>query len=776
MPPPMASPRVSMGGWNTPGGRYLKDSSLLSSSWYIPPTPRPPSSTPLTPRTGLSRQLSHALTSPTCTLDDLKSILSSSETPLCVPTTPLLPPIICLATMPLNEERLKILKYFVGEGEDESFGGKETLCPAGFPAFHWACVSLSWSDVSIWHSLIGGTVSALNGDTALHRCARLSKLEVLKELLKVEDPFKVNHEMKTCFDVAGLEGKKVICEVVEWFKCEVLSHADCEGHINGVGHQEQAGRIKAVLSKILPLPLINPSSDFSRASLSTLSLAHSKDYINFVTGLAKEVAGKEEMTEGEGVPFTPRVQREVEGVEEGRVKKGISDTGFSKGSFDASLRAVGGVCHAVDLVLRPPESGGRRSVFVAVRPPGHHAGYEGHVKSCVSCGFCIFNSVAIAAVHALKSVERVAVLDFDVHHGNGTEEIFRKLNRPSELFFGSAHLYDGTFYPGSGGEDDIRMNIVNAGIPPLWKGKGMGEIGGEDYGRAGWRKEITTKIFGSLRAFNPSIILVSLGLDGGKGDIGNKRDGDRNGEVGLDLGREDYMWVMSMVREIAEVCGGRVVIVLEGGYGKWKKGSTPTGEAGGQLILDDLAINASYAVRGLTGDLVKSKVPSTLEGSSRKYSGWGVTGRRQAKLLEALGGGVAAVGSGGVGERVEVPTVNTGGGDAGVEGRERCHSTTSFGSEGSSSRGGRGGRVRKQREVEDGVSDADFAKFVEAGNGNGNGNGKGGGKGGGGRRKKMKVDHVVGVETGGGGGGGGGVEVGAGTAAAAEGTEGKGGR
>ena len=128
---------------------------------------------------------------------------------------------------------------------------------------------------------------------------------------------------------------------------------------------------------------------------------------------------------------------------------------------------------------------------MTVRPPGHHAGYEGHVKSCVSCGFCIFNSVAIAAVHALKSVERVAVLDFDVHHGNGTEEIFRKLNRPSELFFGSAHLYDGTFYPGSGGEDDIRMNIVNAGIPPLWKGKGMGEIGGEDYGRAGWRKEVS---------------------------------------------------------------------------------------------------------------------------------------------------------------------------------------------------------------------------------------------------------------------------------------------
>ncbi|GMH79635.1 hypothetical protein TL16_g08209 [Triparma laevis f. inornata] len=613
-------------------------------------------------------------------MEGLVKIIKASETPQCVPAAPLLPPIIALATLPLNDERLKILKHFI-DHPNPSFGSPSTLCPSGFPAFHWACVSLEWEDVLQWHDIVGADVKGLNGDTALHRCARLSKLEVLEKLLPLLDPFAANIDQKTCFDVSGIDGKKVICKVVPWFKCEVLSHADCEGHINGVGHQEQAGRIKSVLSKIAPLPLINPSSEFSRASLATLSLAHSKDYINFVTGLAKEVAGKEMNEEGTQVPFTPRVQREVEKIEEGRVKKGMSDTGFSKGSFDASLRAVGGVCHAVDLVLRPPESGGRRSAFVAVRPPGHHAGYEGHVKSCVSCGFCIFNSVAIAAVHALKSVERVAVLDFDVHHGNGTEEIFRKLNRPSELFFGSAHLYDGSFYPGSGGEDDIRMNIVNAGVPPLWKGKGVGEVGGaEDYGRAGWRREVTTKILGSLRAFNPSLILISLGLDGGKGDIGNKRDGDRNGEIGLDLGREDYMWVTSMVREIAEVtCGGRVVIVLEGGYGKWKRGSTPSGEAGGQLILDDLAINASYAVRGLTGDLVKSKVPSTLEGSSRKYAGWGVTGRRQAKLMEALG---------------QTP-------------------------------GGGGGEVLG-REIDDGVSDADFAKFVDGGKGKG--------------RKKQKVE------------------------------------
>lgn len=106
--------------------------------------------------------------------------------------------------------------------------------------------------------------------------------------------------------------------------------------------------------------------------------------------------------------------------------------------------------------------------------------------------------------------------------------------------------------------------------------------------------------------------MVSLGLDGAKYDIGNKRDGDRNGSVGLDLGREDYMWVTTMCREIAEVCcDGRIVVVLEGGYGKWKKTKVAAeSPGGGDLILDDLSINASYAVRGLTGDLVKSKVSS----------------------------------------------------------------------------------------------------------------------------------------------------------------------
>jgi acetoin utilization deacetylase AcuC-like enzyme len=106
------------------------------------------------------------------------------------------------------------------------------------------------------------------------------------------------------------------------------------------------------------------------------------------------------------------------------------DTNFSKGSLDAALRAAGGVCYAIDEVVSPGGSG--RNAFVAVRPPGHHAGYRGHVKSSASCGFCIFNSVAVGALHALdtiEGVERVAIVDFDVHHGNGTEEIVKQVNR-----------------------------------------------------------------------------------------------------------------------------------------------------------------------------------------------------------------------------------------------------------------------------------------------------------------------------------------------------------
>ena len=128
--------------------------------------------------------------------------------------------------------------------------------------------------------------------------------------------------------------------------------------------------------------------------------------------------------------------------------------------------------------------GRNRNAFCVVRPPGHHAGVKGLLSGGESCGFCIFNSVAAGAMHAISEekllCERCAIVDIDVHHGNGTEEIVRKCHDPGKLFFFSIHLYDNggkgksaqyKFYPGTGDEDDVALNIINVPITPLWKEK-----------------------------------------------------------------------------------------------------------------------------------------------------------------------------------------------------------------------------------------------------------------------------------------------------------------
>ncbi|CAN0236735.1 unnamed protein product, partial [Ectocarpus fasciculatus] len=129
--------------------------------------------------------------------------------------------------------------------------------------------------------------------------------------------------------------------------------------------------------------------------------------------------------------------------------------------------------HAVDRVV----AGKNRNAFCAVRPPGHHAGANGLIENSVSCGFCIFNNVAVGAMHALSHhhLERVAIVDIDVHHGNGTEEICRAYPDPNRLLFFSVHLYDRgpmyEFFPGSGDQDDLQSNIINEPLDPLWKSK-----------------------------------------------------------------------------------------------------------------------------------------------------------------------------------------------------------------------------------------------------------------------------------------------------------------
>ena len=352
-------------------------------------------------------------------------------------------------------------------------------------------------------------------------------------------------------------------------------------------------------------------SDFPLASRAALLLAHDRAYVDMVFALdakigalnTSDIAGRGGWGSGGGsldvsgglgssggsggggggdggmriVPFTPHVQRRL-GTPDDELKLGKdSDTCFSSGSLAASRRAAGAVMSAVDRVI----SGACRNAFCAVRPPGHHSGSGGLSDSSGSCGFCIFNSVAIGAIHALNvhataGVRRVAIVDIDVHHGNGTQEIVQKLQRPDSVFFFSIHICDTTggheFYPGSGQHDDLVNNVVNVPIAPLWKTKSRKNTFG---GRASFRQQLAARLFPTLRAFNPDLILLSAGFDAGKHDIGNSRI-DKRYLDGMDVEPEDYAWVSRKLQRVADVCcDGRLVSVLEGGYGRYERKQDP---------------------------------------------------------------------------------------------------------------------------------------------------------------------------------------------------------
>ena len=208
------------------------------------------------------------------------------------------------------------------------------------------------------------------------------------------------------------------------------------------------------------------------------------------------------------------------------------DTILSPGSAEAALRAAGALCAAVDAVM----AGDAKNAFCAVRPPGHHAEPE------TAMGFCLFNNVAIGALHARAAhgLTRIAVVDFDVHHGNGTQAAFEA---DADLFFASSH--QSPLYPGSGNIVERGVgNIFNAPLPPG---------AGSDAFRDAWRE----RLLPALRDFKPEFILISAGFDAHADDpLAN-----------LNLTDEDYAWITREIMAIAEACcEGRVVSTLEGGY------------------------------------------------------------------------------------------------------------------------------------------------------------------------------------------------------------------
>ena len=284
----------------------------------------------------------------------------------------------------------------------------------------------------------------------------------------------------------------------------IVHHDDCLRHDTGAKHPESPQRVEAVLGAIgdldglefLPAP---------RAEHTELTRIHPPAYLE-------------------------RVARAI--PSEGRSTLDEHDNVISPGSMDAALRGAGAICFAIDQVM----AGHGHNAFCATRPPGHHA------ESALAMGFCLFNNVAIGARHAQEAhaLQRIAILDFDVHHGNGTQAIFEK--DPSVLFISSHQV---PLYPGSGMPDETgRGNILNL---PLRPATGSPEF------RDAW----TNIAFPAVRAFDPDLILVSAGFDA--------HHKDPLAQIELDT--EDYGWITREIAALAEeACAGRLVSILEGGY------------------------------------------------------------------------------------------------------------------------------------------------------------------------------------------------------------------
>jgi acetoin utilization deacetylase AcuC-like enzyme len=286
----------------------------------------------------------------------------------------------------------------------------------------------------------------------------------------------------------------------------LFTHADCLAHNPGIGHPESPARLKAVLAALSGPEFASlERRDAPLATADQIAQVHGRSLVDEILNSAP--------TQG-----LVRID---------------ADTAMSPGSNQAALRAAGAVVAAVDAIM----GGQARTAFCAVRPPGHHA------EPDQSMGFCLFNSVAVGAAHAQSThnVGRIAIVDFDVHHGNGTEVMAAA--RPDWLY-ASTHQYP--FYPGTGSARDHGpyRNIVNA---PLSRGDGSAEF----------RAAFEGTILPALERFQPELLMISAGFDAHKQDP----------LAGIELEAEDFAWATVKLAGVARRhAKGRIVSTLEGGY------------------------------------------------------------------------------------------------------------------------------------------------------------------------------------------------------------------
>lgn len=285
----------------------------------------------------------------------------------------------------------------------------------------------------------------------------------------------------------------------------LYSHTACLEHDTGPGHPERSDRLRAVMSAL-------EAEQFQ--DLIRLDAPH---------------ATHEQLLRVHPATHVDRVMATVPAEGWARVDP---DTVMSAGSGEAALRAAGAVCAAVDAVM----SGESRNAFCAIRPPGHHA------EPDRAMGFCLFNNVAVGALHARAAhgIERIAVIDFDVHHGNGTQAAFET---DADLVYVSSH--QSPLYPGTGAASERGVgNIHNAPLPPF-------------AGSKQFRDAYERELLPLLRSFAPELVLISAGFDAHADDpLAN-----------MMLTDDDYGWITAELCKLAnETCGGKIVSTLEGGY------------------------------------------------------------------------------------------------------------------------------------------------------------------------------------------------------------------